>query len=111
MRVGNLTTKRDYTDVRDVAKAYSALITMQNLKNQIYNVCSGKPRSGEEVLEALISVVGKPVEVIADKELFRPSDAPVLYGDNQRLTSDTGWVPSTEFKQTITDFVASKTSP
>lgn len=106
--VGDLTTQRDYTDVRDVVSAYIALITTRKPKNRLYNVCSGKPRSGEEVLQALIEIMGKPIDIEVDSNKFRPSDSPILYGSNERIITDTGWLPTIDFKQTIVDFVKSK---
>lgn len=107
--VGNLTTKRDYTDVRDVAKAYVSLVTGEVPKEAIYNVCSGKSVSGEEVLHMLIDILGfENLTPIVDEKLFRPSDAPDLYGDNSLLKNETGWSPSIDLLQTITDFVKSK---
>ncbi len=108
MMVGNLTTKRDYTDVRDVVAAYEALISAPKLNHQVYNVCSGAPHSGEEVLQSLIKAVGTSSEVQVDSKKFRPSDSPVLYGDHTKLTTDTGWQPGISFDQTIADFVATK---
>jgi GDP-4-dehydro-6-deoxy-D-mannose reductase len=107
--VGNLTTRRDYTDVRDVAKAYVKLVESDNLKHGIYNVCTGRSLSGEEILEKLVQVLNL-TEVVSqvDESLFRPSDTPELYGDNTRLKTDTGWEPQIPIEQTIRDFVNSK---
>lgn len=107
LRVGNLTTKRDYTDVRDVAKAYAALISADSLRHAAYNVCSGASHSGTEVLETLKSALGHPELItVVDEALFRPSDATDLYGSNNRLKQETGWSPSIPFETTIQDFVA-----
>jgi GDP-4-dehydro-6-deoxy-D-mannose reductase len=107
--VGNLTTKRDYTDVRDVAKAYVKLISSQELNHGIYNVCTGKSVSGEEILAKLLAELKlTDIQPQVDESLFRPSDTPELYGDNSRLKNDTGWDPQIPIEQTIKDFVASK---
>ena len=107
--VGNLTTKRDYTDVRDVAKAYVKLISSQELNHGIYNVCTGRSVSGEELLAKLLAELKlTEVQPQVDESLFRPSDSPELYGDNTRLKNDTGWEPQIPIEQTIKDFVASK---
>ncbi|MES2971816.1 MAG: GDP-mannose 4,6-dehydratase [Patescibacteria group bacterium] len=109
LRVGKLTTKRDYTDVRDVTKAYVALMMADNLVSTTYNICSGVARSGEEVLGALKSALEQPnVETIVDESLFRPSDAPELYGSNERINKETGWKPMIPFGKTVQDFVAWK---
>lgn len=107
--VGNLTTRRDYTDVRDVVKAYAKLISSDSLQHGIYNVCTGKSVSGEEILAKLLAELGtENLKPQVDESLFRPSDSPELYGDNTRLKTDTGWEPQIPIKQTIKDFVASK---
>jgi GDP-4-dehydro-6-deoxy-D-mannose reductase len=107
--VGNLTTRRDYTDVRDVAKAYVKLISSSSLKHGIYNVCTGRSLSGEEILSKLLDELNiSDTTPQVDESLFRPSDTPELYGDNSRLKTDIGWTPEISVDQTIKDFVASK---
>lgn len=111
--VGDLTTKRDYTDVRDVARAYRELAFATSLLHNVYNVCSGKSRSGEEVLDMLLKATGLAgqVEVQVDPAVSKrpkgqdPSD---LYGDASRLRNETGWSPTIPFEQTIQDFVTSQ---
>jgi GDP-4-dehydro-6-deoxy-D-mannose reductase len=107
--VGNLTTKRDYTDVRDVAKAYVKLIASERLTHGIYNVCTGRSVSGEEILAELLNELRlTDVQPQVDESLFRPSDTPELFGDNTRLKADIDWSPEIPIEQTIKDFVASK---
>ena len=107
--VGNLTTKRDYTDVRDVATAYVKLLTTESLSADIFNVSSGRSVSGEEILTALLQTLGYDNLVPeVDEGLFRPSDAPNLFGDSSRLTKQTGWQPTIQLQQTISDYVQSK---
>ncbi len=107
--VGNLTTKRDYTDVRDVARAYVSLVTGDAPKEAIYNVCSGRSLSGEEILAALLKEVGQQdLRAQVDEKLFRPSDAPDLYGDNSRISLEMSWKPEIAIEQTIADFVTWK---
>ncbi len=106
--VGNITTQRDYTDVRDVAKAYVAVATEPKLKNNIYNVCTGRPVSGETIFDTLKDVLGRSdTEAVQDEKLFRPSDSPILYGDNSRIKQETKWEPSISLKQTVADFAQS----
>jgi GDP-4-dehydro-6-deoxy-D-mannose reductase len=109
IKVGNLATKRDYTDVRDVAKAYVTVATSPNApRNLVYNVSSGKSISGEVVLATLAEAFGisiPPVEV--DPSLVRPTDIMDIRGDNSRLAEEFGWAPSYEFAQTVNDFVRS----
>jgi GDP-4-dehydro-6-deoxy-D-mannose reductase len=104
--VGNLTTKRDYTDVRDVAQAYIDLITSPELQQDIYNVCTGKSVSGEEILKYLLEEMDiAKLSPKVDQKLFRPSDSPELYGDSSSLRSDTSWETTFTLQDTIRDFV------
>lgn len=105
--VGNLETRRDYTDVRDVARAYLALATTSDLSYGLYNVASGASRSGGEILEALSAAVGQRTPLIeVDPALIRATDPPVIVGDASRLREDTGWAPEVSFETTIADAVA-----
>ena len=107
VRVGNLETKRDYTDVRDVVRAYRMLALAKSLDNPIYNVCTGRSIAGKKIMSLVLKNLGaeKKVKVIVDDEKFRPSDAPDIYGDNSRLKKETGWSPSIALEQTISDYV------
>lgn len=107
IRVGNLQTQRDYTDVRDIARAYMALATKDRLEHAIYNVCSGKPVPGTTLFEKLKIACNRiDLRTVEDENLFRPSDSPILYGDNSRIYRETGWQPTIPLEQTIRDFVA-----
>jgi GDP-4-dehydro-6-deoxy-D-mannose reductase len=106
---GNLTSKRDYTDVRDVAKAYRLVATVNNTPQKlIYNVCSGESHSGAEVLSAIAKALKtQEPEVSVDKNLLRPNDIQDIRGDNNRLKNEFGWEPAFTFDQSISDFVQS----
>ncbi|MDF2563007.1 MAG: hypothetical protein K0R99_4453 [Microbacterium sp.] len=107
LRVGNLETRRDYTDVRDVARAYVALATAPELTHDVYNVASGSSHSGLEILEALSAALGRPTPPLeVDESLIRATDPPIIVGDASRLRSDTGWSPTVPFAATIADTVA-----
>ena len=93
MYVGNLETKRDFLDVRDVASAYVALAE-RGRSGEIYNICSGKAVSIREILRELITMARVPVEVRDDPERMRASDTPILFGDASKLRATTGWEPS-----------------
>ena len=104
--VGNLSTERDYTDVRDVVRAYILLATKQKLKHRLYNVCSGKSISGKEILDLIKQDLNKnDLEVIVDQNKIRPNDPLVVRGDNERLCTDTGWKPTFELGTTIKDYI------
>jgi GDP-4-dehydro-6-deoxy-D-mannose reductase len=102
LMVGNLTSKRDFTDVRDIVRAYVALAE-KGKTGEIYNVCSGKSRSGQEILDALLSFSTKDIETKQDPDRMRPSDIPDLYGDCSKLMKDTGWKREIPLKQTLKD--------
>ncbi len=107
LKVGNLKTRRDYTDVRDVARAYRLLATKPKLNHKIYNVCSGKSVVGESILKHLLNSFEKPnLDIIIDKTKVRPNDPQNIIGDNSRLTEETGWLPKIPLEATINDFVA-----
>ncbi len=107
LKVGNLDTRRDYTDVRDVAGAYLALATAPELRHGLYNVASGTARSGRDVLDALcasLSIATPDIEV--DSSRIRATDPAVIIGDATRLREDTGWAPEIGFSTTIADVVS-----
>lgn len=110
VKVGNLSTKRDYTDVRDVARAYADLILSDSLDHRIYNICSGKSIEGSAIFELLVKYVGgsEKVRTEIDPQFIRANDPKDLYGDNSRLCSQTNWKPKIPIEQTIKDFVANK---
>jgi GDP-4-dehydro-6-deoxy-D-mannose reductase len=98
--VGNLAAARDFTDVRDVVRAYRLLAT-NGAAGEVYNVCSGVARQVEELFKVLIAHSRVPVEPREDPELFRPVDVPMLVGDNSRLIELTGWHPEIDLSQTL----------
>jgi len=104
IKVGNLDAQRDFTDVRDMARAYVALV-QQGTPSTIYNVSSGVPRVMRSVLDALIARARVAVRVEADPALMRPSDTPLLLGDSTRLREATGWQPRISFDQTLDDLL------
>lgn len=107
--VGNVETKRDYTDVRDIVKAYTKLAFADSLQYNTYNVCSGRSISGTEILDTLKTAMGLPdVTFTIDASLVRPTDIMDICGDATRLRSDTGWVPEIDITQTIKDFVSAQ---
>lgn len=100
--VGNLDPVRDFTDVRDVVRAYR-LLAEQGRPGQAYNVCSGTGTSVREVLERIISLSDRPLEYRVDDSLVRPVEVPRLVGDPSRIRADTGWAPEHSLDQTLAD--------
>jgi len=99
---GNLSSRRDFTDVRDVVRAYRMLVE-QGEPGEIYNVCTGQDVSMISVAEAMTEVAGSTVTVVQDPSLMRPVDIPVLRGDPGKLKSVTGWSPTYALRDTLKD--------
>lgn len=103
--VGNLSPRRDFTDVRDVVRAYRLLV-QRGLPGEVYNVCSGHDVAVAELAEQLVQLADRPMRLEADPALQRPVDIPVLRGDNTRVRTATGWVPEIPLHQTLADLLA-----
>jgi GDP-4-dehydro-6-deoxy-D-mannose reductase len=106
--VGELGTRRDFTDVRDVVRSYR-LLAMRGEVGEIYNVASGVDRSMMEVANMLLEAVGAEIELKVDPSLLRPVDVPILRGNADKLRTATGWTPAIDFATTIHDVVAELT--
>jgi GDP-4-dehydro-6-deoxy-D-mannose reductase len=100
--VGNLSPRRDYTDVRDVVRAYRQLI-IEGVMGETYNVCSGEDVSIEEVANQLCELAGASLAFERDPDLVREVDLPVLRGSAKRLNAATGWAPQIRFDETLRD--------
>lgn len=105
IRVGNLSARRDYTDVRDVVRAYRMLVD-RGERGQAYNVCSGVDVSVEDLAHRLLLIAGAELKLEVDPALMRPVDVPVMVGDNARLRTATGWAPSYTLDDTLRDVIA-----
>jgi GDP-4-dehydro-6-deoxy-D-mannose reductase len=104
LRVGNLESRRDITDVRDIVRAYVAIVE-RGRPQRPYNVCSGQAYRVRDLLDALVSLSHVPIAVELDPARLRPSDNPVIAGDRSRLTAETGWVPRIPIEQTLADLL------
>lgn len=102
MEVGNLTAQRDFSDVRDVVRAYQ-LVMEQGAAGAVYNVASGHAHSIQEVLDILLSYSTTSIEVRVDPARMLPVDVPVIQGDASLLRETTGWQPTIAFEQTLLD--------
>lgn len=102
--VGNLEAKRDYTDVRDMVKAYW-LALEKGEPGEVYNISSGKSYSIKQVLDMLLQLTNTKIETKVDPNRLRPSDVPILLGDNTKFRNKTGWEPSIPFEQTLIDLL------
>jgi GDP-4-dehydro-6-deoxy-D-mannose reductase len=104
IEVGNLSARRDLSDVRDVARAYVALAE-RGAPGQVYNVGSGRAVAIQEVLDQLISLSRIPIRAVPSPARFRPVDVPLLQADITRVCSATGWQPQISLPQTLADLL------
>ena len=100
--VGDLISERDWTDVRDVVRAYW-LVLEHGVPGEVYNVGSGVRRSVREMLDLLLTMTNAWVEVRQDPARLRPSDVKVLQADSSKFRTLTGWEPRIPFEQTMAD--------
>jgi GDP-4-dehydro-6-deoxy-D-mannose reductase len=104
VRVGNLEALRDFTDVRDMVRAYW-LALEHGEPGEVYNIASGRSYTIRQVLDTLLELAHVQVEVREDPARLRPSDVQVLVGDSSRLRRLTGWEPTIPFEVTLKDIL------
>ena len=102
---GNLTPKRDFTDVRDVARAYRLLMD-HGEAGELYAVCSGEAIAVQELADRLLAMTDSPMELVTDPDRYRPVDIPALRGDSSRLREATGWSRRYTIDETLRDLLA-----
>ena len=104
--VGNLTSRRDFLDVRDVVAAYRLLIE-RGISGEVYNIASGVDRSMSDIAHDIRALIDSSLIFVTDESLMRPVDVPVLRGDSQKINAATGWSPRWSWSDTLADVVAS----
>lgn len=104
IRVGNLDAQRDYTDVRDMVRAYVTAVDKCDY-GDVYNICTGHAIKIGDMLNLLLSFSKIKVDVQPDPSRMRPSDVPVLIGDNTKFVTKTGWKPEITFEKTMEDLL------
>jgi GDP-4-dehydro-6-deoxy-D-mannose reductase len=102
IRVGNLEAVRDFTDVRDMVRAYWLAVNHAT-PGEVYNIASGEGITIQELLDRLIALSTAEVTVEVDPERLRPSDVEILVGDSSKFRAETGWEPKIPFEQTLSD--------
>lgn len=100
--VGNLSAKRDFTDVRDVVRAYR-LLGERGRSGETYNVGRGRAVAIQLILDTALSYAKLPIEVKQDPARMRASDIPIIEPDISHITADTGWTAQITMEQTIED--------
>jgi GDP-4-dehydro-6-deoxy-D-mannose reductase len=104
LKIGNLNTKRDITDIKDcVAGLYLAL--EQGEAGEVYNLCGGRAYQISDLLKILLKLAKQEIDVEVTPELLRPSDEPIRMGDNTKLWQRTGWQPLIPIEQTLEDIM------
>ena len=101
---GDLSSERDFTDVRDVVHAYRLLID-KGVSEERYIICSGKSTPVKRIVEILLDFAKMKIRHEIDPQRNRPSDTPVLYGSHAKLTQATGWKPEIPLEQTLSDLL------
>ncbi len=101
---GNLDAIRDFTDVRDIVKAYELSLTKCKF-GEAYNICSGTGRKIQDVLNILIGLSKIKISTKLDPKRLRPSDVEILYGDYTKFREQTGWKPTIPFEKTLEDLL------
>jgi GDP-4-dehydro-6-deoxy-D-mannose reductase len=105
IKVGNLDSKRDFSDVRDVVNAYYLALQKCDF-GDVYNVCSGKAISMKELLDIILNLSNvKDIKIVEDSARMRPSDVQILQGDYTKFKEKTGWHPKIPFDKTMKDLL------
>lgn len=104
LKVGSLSDQRDFTDVRDVVRAYRLLMSKGTV-GEAYNIASNHTHSIQKLLDTLLSYSQAKIEVSVDPSRLRASRLPILQGDNSRLVAATGWQPTISFTQSLRDIL------
>lgn len=104
LKVGNLSVRRDYSDARDVVRAY-ALLAEKGKSGEAYNICSGKSPSLKVILRILLKKSAADISVEIDPKRIRKADIPLLVGSHAKITRETGWRPRIGLETTLTDLL------
>ena len=100
IKVGNLEAKRDFTDVKDMVRAYWLAI-QKGKTGEVYNICSKGAIQIKELLNTLLELSSKKIEIMKDLERMRPSDNPILEGDSSKFKNKTGWWTEISLEKTL----------
>ena len=104
INVGNLAAKRDFTDVRDVVRAYTMLVK-SGVPGETYNIGTGRAVAIEDILDIILAKSTVDIKVNVDKTKFRPIDVPIIVPDVSKISDITGWKPEIDIAETIEDML------
>jgi len=107
IETGDIGIVRDFTDVRDVVRAYYLLL-MNGRKGEIYNVCSGRGVMLSEMIELIASLLDVQVDTKVNADYVRPNDNKIIIGENFKIRDELGWKPKISLEQSIKDMVSYK---
>jgi len=105
LTVGNIKVSRDFSDVRDIVRGYRLLLEGGE-PGEVYQLGSGRAVPIEEILQILVGMTSKPVEVIVDPSRVRPGEAPALWGETAKAERAVGWKRQYDLKATLRDLVS-----
>ena len=104
INVGNLDARRDFTDVRDIVRAYCMAVE-KCTPGEVYNICSGRSVKMKDLLDLFLSKSKVKIKIVQDDTLLRPSDVPILVGDSTKFRKITGWKPEYSLEQSSNDIL------
>ena len=104
LSVGNLDSARDFVHVKDACRAIR-LIVEKGRPGEVYNVCSGKAFTAKEILERLVKMAKCEIRIVQDPARFRPIDTPIICGNHNKLTEQTGWSPKFTLDDILLDAI------
>ena len=105
LTTGDVSIIRDFTDVRDVVRAYDLLL-QQGEAGEVYNVCSGRGLPLSDILQLIAGKLQARVSMTVDPALVRPNDNMIIIGNNSKLRERTGWQPEHSLESTLDDMIA-----
>jgi len=103
--VGDLSTRRDFCDVRDVVKAYRSLIE-HGKSGEVYNIASGTDVAIEDIARQLVALLAPNVKLVIDETLLRPIEIPVMRGSYKKVHAATNWKPSISLETSLGDAIS-----
>jgi len=102
LRTGELNSRRDLSDVRDTVAAID-LLSSRGAPGEVYNICSGRTVRIGDVVDLLLAVAGRQIEIHVEASRLRPFEESIIWGDNQKLVACTGWSPKISLERTLRD--------